>query len=472
MRKNPRLKTRILNSWLILNLATVGLLVGGTLMHLRYGFKRTLDSQLEAIGPNILRQLSNQGDTLNTDTLPVMLTLFDDQSPVRILRLEHATGNPIFDNPAYTQLIADYIEEQDEEKTKGREFERFQTLWSEGRTLRVAKYENGTHRIFMAADLAQVDKSLYQILVAFVFMLPISVAVSVFASTILSRRVTTPLNKLVQLAKETSASQLNQHIAVKNATYEIDTLVTVFNEMMDRLDRSFQQARRFSADASHELKTPLTVMQGIISQRLNNAEKAEIQHEELMELMHQTHRMRMIVEALLVLAKADENSLLQVSKELELLPILENLAEDAAVLGESLSVSVKLEVRENAVIIGDERLIQLAVYNLIKNGLEHSTPETQLKIVAFRADNQVVIRVINRGDVIPHSEFERIFDRFYQIDQARNATGERRNRGLGLGLNIAREIAKAHGGNVLLKFSESTGTCFEFSLPQKTSVLP
>ena len=465
MKKTRRLKTRILHLSLTINLVTVGLFVGGTLMHLRYGFKRTLDTQIEILGPNILRQLSRQGATLNSDNLPVLLTLFDDQSPVRILRLEGVSGLTFFDNPAYTKLIADYIEEQDEEKTKGREFDRFQTLWSEGRTLRVARYENDTHRIYMAADLAQVDSSLYQILAAYFIMFPISVAVSVFTSSFLARRVTDPLDKLVRQAKDTGASKLNQHISIKGATSEIDTLVTVLNEMMDRLDRSFQQAQRFSADASHELKTPLTIMQGILSQRLNHPESHELQHEDVMELMNQTNRMRMIVEALLVLAKADENSLLQVSSAMSIVSILEDLAEDAAVVGEVQNVNVTLDLRENATVMGDERLVRLAIYNLIKNGLEHARPQTQLKISTSRENHTISIRIINMGDTIPENEFERIFDRFYQIDHAREASPGKRRRGLGLGLNIASEIAKAHGGNVLLRFSEPTGTCFEITLP-------
>jgi len=466
MRRTQGLKKRILHLSLTINLVTVCLFVGGTLAHLRYGFKRTLDAQIEILGPNILRQLSMQETALSSDNLPVMLTLFDDQSPVRILRLEDASGLAIFDNPAYTQLIADYLEEQDEETTKGRTFERFQTLWSEGRTLRVARYENTTHRIYMAADLAQVDESLYQILVAFVLMFPISVAVSVFTSSFLARRVTDPLDTLVQLAKETSASQLNQHISIKNATSEIDTLVTVLNEMMDRLDRSFQQARRFSADASHELKTPLTVMHGILSQRLNQADSFQLQQEDVMELMHQTNRMRIIVEALLVLAKADENSLLQVTRKVQLNSILEELAEDAAVVGETQRVLVKLEVKQERItLMGDERLIRLAIYNLIKNALEHSFPETTVTLACSRAGTSASVKIVNHGDIIPATEFEPIFNRFYQIDHTRGGFPKKQHRGLGLGLNIAREIAKAHGGDVFLRFSESTGTCFEMRLP-------
>ena len=461
MNKKVKLQTRILYQSLLITVLTVVVFVGGTLVNLRYGFKRTLDAQLDLLGPYILKQLSTQSESLHRDSLPVLLTLFDDQNPVRILRLETIDGVAIFDNPSYTKLISDYIEERIDEDRKGAS-DRIQTLWSEGRTLRVAQYETLTHRIYMAADLAQVDKSLGQILIAFIVMFPIAVMASSFASQLLARRVTDPLASLAIQAKETSASQLNQRISIKNATTEIETLVDILNEMMDRLDQSFMQARRFSADASHELKTPLTVMHTLLEQKLNVQDEITISREEVAQLMSETNRMRMIVEALLVLAKADENSLLQVTGEMNLDPILEDLAEDASAMGENEEVEIKLSGSTNLKIRGDERLIRLALYNLIKNGIEHSLPGSTLDLSCRTIAEDVVVSVFNRGAEIPEVDRSRIFERFYRGDQSRM---RQQGKGLGLGLNIAREIARAHGGDVVLEKSDASGTLFSLRLP-------
>ena len=461
MNKKVKLQTRILYQSLLITVLTVVVFVGGTLVNLRYGFKRTLDTQLDLLGPYILKQLSARSESLQRASLPVMLTLFDDQNPVRILRLETIDGVAIFDNPLYTKLIADYIEERTDEDKRGSS-DRIQTLWSEGRTLRVAQYETSTHRLYMAADLAQVDKSLRQILIAFILMFPISVMGSILASQLLARRVTDPLASLAKQAQETSPSELNQRISIKNATTEIETLVKVLNEMMDRLDQSFLQARRFSADASHELKTPLTVMHTLLEQKLSCGDDVSITREEISQLMSETNRMRMIVEALLVLAKADENSLLQVTGEMALMPILEDLLEDASAMGESEGVSVQLTGSTDRQIKGDERLIRLALYNLIKNGIEHATPESTLDLICRPDSDHVVVSVYNQGHPISETEKQRIFERFYRGDQSRV---RQKGKGLGLGLNIAHEIARAHGGEVFLEKSDASATLFSMRLP-------
>lgn len=463
MKRISRLKTRILYQSLIINVITVMVFLSGTLFHLRYGFKQTIDAQLEVLGPSILKQLSNSKQSFNQQLLPMALTFFDDQNPVRILRMETADGHTIFNNPLYTDLITEYIEELKEEAENDHTASHIQTLWEEARTLRVAEYQNANFRVYMAADLAQVDESLWQILAAFTIMFPISVMGSVIASSLLARRVTDPLASLAKQAKQTSALVLNQQISVKNATIEIETLVDILNDMMDRLNRSFLQARRFSSDASHELKTPLTVMHTLLEQKLNQGDAMQMTQDELVQLMKETNRMRIIVEALLVLAKADENSLLMASHPLDLKPILIDLLEDASAIGESKGVTMHSGEINRIIVLGDEGLLRLALYNLIKNAVEHAYPNTAIQMDIICRDSKVSINIFNMGDPIPPEKQERIFERFYRIDSPKSCSSPK---GLGLGLNIASEIARAHGGSVQLVESTARGTKFNFSLPR------
>lgn len=466
MNRKVRLQTRILYQSLLINLVTVVVFVGGTLIHLRYGFKRTVDAQLELLGPEILESLSQQSASLGQQELPVLLTLFDEQNPVRILRLETVTNQALFDNPRYTQLIADYLDERDEELEKGKPAERFQTLWSEGRTLRVARYENRAFRIYMAADLAQVDESLWQILIAFLVMLPVTVLASIIASSVLARRVTDPLDSLARQAKQTDASGLNRAISIRDATVEVEALVAILNDMMDRLNRSFLQARRFSADASHELKTPLTVMHGILAQKVDAAAEGGLSREELDQLMGETNRMRKIVEALVVLAKADEQSLLQISHTVRLGPILSDLVEDASAMGEAYGVTARLSGTGQGWLSGDERLIRLALYNLLKNAVENANPGSSVELDCQINQGWVELQVRNRGRAISEKDRERIFDRFFC---GNGAAVEGTRRGLGLGLNLAMEVARAHGGTVQLLRSDGELTVFLLKLPLAVS---
>jgi two-component system, OmpR family, heavy metal sensor histidine kinase CusS len=465
MSRPKSLKSRIFFQTLTLSLVTVALVMGGSLIHLRYGFKRTLDAQLQSLGPDLLVQVATRARSLGQDSFPSTITLFDEKNPVRILRITHPSGAMLFDNPRYDELISEYLEELEEKHLLEPE-SHVRTHWAKGRTLRVALYEYDGYSIVMAADLAYVDRSLLQILVAFLFMLPLAVAGSAAVSSLLARRITNPLDSIAKQANATGTRDLRRKIAIPNAPEEIDTLIAILNDMMERIERGFRQAERFSADASHELKTPLTVMHSMLEEKLKDPTESGFTMEEIAELMQETTRMRAIVEALVMLAKADEDSLLQVKQRFSLQPVLEDLSEDASAMGEAMGIGVHLESSALPPISGDERLIRLALYNVIKNGIEHAPAGTILTLSANALKDRVSITIHNQGTPIPHFHRERIFERFYRADPEGSRT---RGQGLGLGLNLAKEIARAHGGSLELLFSDQQGTCFSFEFPSESS---
>jgi signal transduction histidine kinase len=178
--------------------------------------------------------------------------------------------------------------------------------------------------------------------------------------------------------------------------------------------------------------------------------------------MEETQRMRTIVEALVVLAKADENSLLQIAHPFSLRSVLEDLAEDASAMGESRGIEVRRSKTADTQLTGDERLIRLALYNLVKNAVEHAPDASVVNLNAQHLEDCVRIEVINQGDPIPPYQQERIFDRFYRANP-------HHKKGIGLGLNLASEIAKAHRGSTCLMYSDDRGTCFAMELPLQHS---
>lgn len=296
-----------------------------------------------------------------------------------------------------------------------------------------------------------------QILVAFIFALPIAAATAALVSLWQARRVSDPIERLAAHAGQLTASHLDRRVSVAEAPLEVYELGEVFNRMTDRLERSFTQARRFSADASHELRSPLTVMQGILENHLQEGSPAELAHDDAVRMLEATQRLKAIVEGLLVLAKADEGSLLQERQSVDMASLLDEIAADAQVMAEVRGARFRGDWRSIPTVSGDAPLLGILLHNLLKNAVQHCPSGGEVSLQARKTGRDLEIRVFNSGPPIPETDRERIFERFVRLDTE--------HPGIGLGLNLAREIARAHGGELDLVFSDDRGSEFRARLP-------
>lgn len=461
MIRPSRLRTRFLRLSAIATSLTVVVFMAGTLIHLRYGMEQTIDQQLETLGPDILAQINRQDTRLEPEELPIFLTLFDENNMIRLLRLETISGAPLYSNRQYDELLEEDQVKRARDLAVGRDADALQTRWFEGRSWRIAEYEDRRHRLILAADLAQLDQSLWQVLIAFVFALPIAVAGAAIASVILAKQASDPIERLTARARTITASRLDARLDLGPAPLEVKALGEIFDRMMDRLQRSFEQARRFSADASHELKSPLTVMQGVLENRLSEDADAGISRDEAVQLLEETLRMRAIVEGLLVLAKADEGSLLRKREAVDIGNMLEELAEDSAVMAEARGVHFHRDSRTLPPIQGDALLLRLALHNLLSNAVKYCPTGGRVQLRTMHERAQLIFEVSNSCIPLPEEIRDRIFDRFFRLDHTRSRSGS----GIGLGLNIAREIARAHGGEITLEPKSEDEATFRMVLP-------
>ncbi len=271
-----------------------------------------------------------------------------------------------------------------------------------------------------------------------------------------------PLRRLSRAIEGVSARGLNQRVLEDTRDPDLRQLTQQFNAMMGRLEGSFSQAVRFSADAAHELKTPLSILQGHIEEAVRKEAPGSERQETYSKLLEEVQRLKTIVGKLLLLARADAGQLSLSIAPINFSEALEETCEDTRILAPSLDISAEIEpaVRIDA----DEALLRQVLQNLCSNAIKYNVKSGKIRFRLRRKDNAAVFTLWNMGKPIPNADRARIFDRFYRVDTARN----RKVGGAGLGLSLAREIARAHGGDLTLEPPMDGWVGFRLTLPLAT----
>ncbi len=335
----------------------------------------------------------------------------------------------------------------------------FFTAHGDGKTWRLGVMGNPYMTIALGTDMREVNAGMAQLRRAYLFLLPAALLLVGLGAWFLAARALRPVTALTQTAERVTAQGLGQRIPAMTRDQEFNQLITVFNAMLDRLEASFLQATRFSADASHELKTPLARLQAELEHALQ-APPAELPPQQVYSsLLEEIHRLKSIVQKLLLLSLADAGRL-----ELKLEPVnvsamLANVVEDSEALADGLKIEVEsaADIRVRA----DAELLEQALQNLASNAIKYNREGGSIRFALTRVGDQVLIRVANTGTPIPEADRARIFERFHRADPARSGRVE----GVGLGLSLAREIIRAHHGELALESSVADLTTFRVTLP-------
>ncbi|MBD2314176.1 HAMP domain-containing protein [Desertifilum sp. FACHB-1129] len=266
------------------------------------------------------------------------------------------------------------------------------------------------------------------------------------------------IQRLTQVVANVTANGLEQRVPIESADLEFIELIQVFNQMLERLERGFKQASRFSGDAAHELKTPLTILQGELERTLQQAEPGSEIQQSLSHLLDEVRRLSEIVRKLLLLSLADAGQMSLHRTKIDLSSLLTEMLEDIELLAPDLEVQAK--IAPGLDVWGDRDLLIQVLQNLISNAIKYNLPKGWIQITANRHTQGVSIQVSNASNEIAQSDRDRIFERFYRGDPARTRQVE----GLGLGLSLAREIARSHQGDLTLDPPLPGQTCFTLTL--------
>jgi signal transduction histidine kinase len=288
------------------------------------------------------------------------------------------------------------------------------------------------------------------LLTAMLWTAPFVIGASLVVAWTLGTRNLKPVEDLVDdIEAITDGRSLHRRLGEPTGGDELARVTTTLNEMLARLEQSFASLRRFTADASHELKTPLTVLRGGIERSLTNPGTPDDVMETLEETLIEVNRMAEMVDALLTLARADEGRASLHLEPMDLRPILGEVAETAG--------------NELFAVRGDGTRLRQLFLNLITNAIKYTPAGGLVTLEARRQDTHLRISVHDTGIGIAPGDLPHIFDRFWRADPARSRTGARP--GSGLGLAISRWIAEAHGGRIEVQSRPGRGTMFAVTLP-------
>jgi signal transduction histidine kinase len=276
----------------------------------------------------------------------------------------------------------------------------------------------------------------------------------------LARRALRPVEELASAADRIHEGNLAEKISLPGSGEEFERLAEVFNTMTDRLHASFQRVRQFTLYASHELKTPLSILHAEFERMIDDPSRSDADRAHFARHLDEIERLSQIVDGLTFLAKADSNMIPLAKDEVAMQPLIESAAEDAAVLGTNRGINVRIGRNDPVIWTGDRHRLRQLLVILCDNGLNYNRDGGAIVISIEQNVSDSVLRVENTGPGIPPSDHDRVFERFYRGSSSLADGTE----GCGLGLCIAQWITASHGG-VLAFTSEPERTEFTATIP-------
>jgi heavy metal sensor kinase len=279
---------------------------------------------------------------------------------------------------------------------------------------------------------------------------------------VLAQRSLAPLARMAENARRITAEQLHGRLPAETSSTELDQLRDAFNDTLARLERSFEQLRRFSADASHELRTPLTALRSVGEVGLRRARTVEDYREVVGSMLEEVDRLTRLADELLTLARAEAGEAKLHPELVDLSSLMTEVSDRLSVLAEERDQIVEARADGPVMVHGDRLALRQALLNLLDNAIKYSPRGTRVILEAGWARGDAFVAVKDQGPGIAAEHRERVFERFYRIDKSRS----REMGGAGLGLSLAKWTAEAHGGRIELESEEGGGSTFRLVFPE------
>ncbi len=415
---------------------------------------RALDEQLRNEAHTFFAEVARQGshlDWAHRSAVKAILPLTQTERCIRVVR----DGGPILFETKHSRL------EGAEKLSPG-----MSTL-THGRTnIRLGIFQQNGLTLYVGAALNEINSDKTELLRALLVGVPLLAGIVAAGGWWIARKALGPVSNITAATEQINAHRLDQRLPIPAAQDEIGRLATVLNAMFDRLEKGFHQAKRFSADASHELKTPLTILRTGIEELLESPALTDPDRQSASELLEQTRRLASIIDGLLLLSRADAGVLALDLVETDICEVILGCIEDASIMAEEREITIETQLPPTLVGAADSGRLTQILLNLLDNAVKYNRPGGEIRISAGQEDDgRIFIRVANTGDGIPAEKSAQIFRRFFRLETTAA-------QGHGLGLSIARELARAHGGDLTLDPSEEGWTVFVARLPAARQPAP
>ncbi len=281
----------------------------------------------------------------------------------------------------------------------------------------------------------------------------------------LMHKALSPVTAITEAARKINDRNLRKPLRRSGNGDELDQLTDVFNSMTARLDDSFQRIREFTLHASHELQTPLTIMQGELETALRDEKLTEAHRERILSQLDEIQRLTKIVNGLTLLTKADAGQVQLKKESVRLDELVRESYEDAKILAQPHGIKVRLAHCEELIVDADRHRLRQLLLNLTDNAIKYNFPNGTVEIELRQKNDTAEIKIINTGKGISSEALPRVFDRFFRCDESHSSEVE----GCGLGLSIAQWITAAHDGKIQIisELGKSTAVTVSIDLPEK-----
>jgi two-component system, OmpR family, sensor kinase len=460
-----------LTLWYAVALSLILSIFGGLLYGVvRYQLIRHHDGDLRSAAATVARVLSQQEDCSNL--LPSQRAELDRVGRVVLFHEMDGEGRVFYRSPNSDSITASL----DEIFNTGLDGTRFDTIFRDKRPLRIYSepYRSSVGRrgvIHVVERLGDVPAPLASLRFALLLMTPLAVLLSAACGYYLARRALAPVDEVTRMAHEIEADCLGRRLPVPAAKDEISRLSGTINEMLARLERSFETMKRFTADASHELRGPLATMRSAIDVALSRPRDAAEYQAVLGSVGEDVERLRSITEDLLMLARADAGHVTIARHPVNLGTVATEVADSLRTIADAADVHLVVQSDALVIVMGDEAWLRQLVFNLLDNAVKFSSmgpapsEAGRIEVSVSESPDGACLSIADSGPGIPEASLDRIFERFYRVDGARSYQG---SRGFGLGLAIVAWITQAHGGSIRAANRPTGGTVFVVTFPKAT----
>lgn len=316
-------------------------------------------------------------------------------------------------------------------------------------------------QIRIATSLGENDSQLADLMARIVLSVPLAVGCALCTGYWLAREALIPLTRMAASAEEITATRLDRRLESLNPDDELGRLARALNGMIARLEQSFQQVRRFTADAAHELRTPLAILRNEAEVALRVPRESEEYRTSLEDMLEEIEHLSQLSEALLFLFREDAGLGLRTRGIVRLDQFAAEMADDLRVVAAERGQTLLLEAASSCQVLADPVQLRRLLSNLLDNAINCTAAGGTITIEVDGDKDRARLVVADTGIGIAPEHLPRIFDRFYRGDSSRS----RRTGGCGLGLSICKSIAEAHGGTIEVQSEPEKGTRVTLTLP-------
>ncbi|WP_419769807.1 MAG: sensor histidine kinase [Candidatus Marinarcus sp.] len=306
-----------------------------------------------------------------------------------------------------------------------------------------------------------LNKTLENLTLIILFLLPIVIILSIVGGNFIVYKSFLPIENLLKDIKRIKAKDLSQRIKTQDNKDEISELSKEINNLLERLEHSFEKVSQFSSDASHELKTPLTIIRGELEVALRRQRTTNEYEQTIQSCLDEILIIQKTIENLFFLAKPDTDIKKLPKDTINTKTLCESVVLEMGKLAKSKEVNLLLHSKDETTIQGYESLLKIALKNLLENAIYYSPSHSSVHINIEKQASHTLIKIQDFGVGIEKNQQEKIFEKFYRIDQSRN----KNSGGTGLGMAIVKRIIDLHQAQIVLHSKKNVGTTFELFFP-------